>query len=306
MNAPGRVLHMRRAAPLDDVYVLDAQQLIFYSKNVAMIDGERTASKLLTNIWSDIAWEGIAGEGGVRFPKGKKPERLLRRCIELTTNPGDLVLDSFAGSGTTGAVAHKMGRRWIMVEIGDHADTHIVPRLTKVIDGTDQGGISKAVGWEGGGGFRYYSLAPSLLARDRWGNLVISEAYNPEMLAEAMCKHLGFAYAPAQDESDWWQHGRSSETDFLYVPTQSLTHDALKLLSEAVGPDRTLMICARAFAGAADGFANLTCRKIPATILTKCEWGRDDYSLNVAALPERAVDEPDAGPLFAAGARTDG
>lgn len=235
-----------------------------------------------------------------------KPERLIQRIVHIATNPGDLVLDSFAGSGTTGAVAHKMGRRWIMVEIGDHADTHIVPRMKKVIDGDDQGGISKAVGWEGGGGFRYYSLAPSLLARDRWGNLVISDAYNPEMLAEAMCKHLGFAYAPAQDEADWWQHGRSSETDFLYVTTQSLTHDALKLLSEAVGPDRTLMICARAFAGAADGFVNLTCRKIPATILTKCEWGRDDYSLNVAALPESADEEPDAGPLFAAGARADG
>jgi len=230
-----------------------------------------------------------------------KPERLIERILTIATNQGDLVLDSFAGSGTTGAVAHKMGRQWIMVEIGNHADTHIVPRLTKVIDGDDAGGITKAVSWEGGGGFRYFTLAPSLLARDRWGNLVISDAYNPEMLAEAMCKHLGFAYAPSQDEADWWRHGQSSETDFLYVTTQSLTHDALKLLSEAVGPHRTLMICARAFAGAADGFANLTCRKIPATILTKCEWGRDDYSLNVGALPERAEAVPDAGPLFAAG-----
>lgn len=227
-----------------------------------------------------------------------KPEQLLRHILSIATNPGDLVLDSFAGSGTTGAVAHKMGRRWIMVEIGDHADTHIVPRMAKVIDGSDQGGISKAVGWQGGGGFRYFTLAPSLLARDRWGNLVISEAYNPAMLAEAMCKHLGFAYAPSQDEGEWWRHGRSSETDFLYVTTQSLTHDALKLLSEAVGEGRTLMICARAFGGAADGFANLTCRKIPATILTKCEWGRDDYSLNVAALPEREAAARDDGPLF--------
>jgi adenine-specific DNA-methyltransferase len=237
-----------------------------------------------------------------------KPERLMQRILHIATNPGDLVLDSFAGSGTTGAVAHKIGRKWIMVEIGDHADTHIVPRLQKVIDGTDQGGISKAVDWQGGGGFRYFTLAPSLLARDHWGNLVIAADYNPAMLAEAMCKHLGFTYAPATDELRWWQHGRSSETDFIYVTTQSLTHDALKLVSEAVGPGRTLMICARAFAGAADIFDNLTCRKIPSTILTKCEWGRDDYSLNVAAPPEVAPDaeaERDEGPLFAAPVETD-
>lgn len=237
-----------------------------------------------------------------------KPEALLKHILQIATNPGDLVLDSFAGSGTTGAVAHKMGRRWIMVEIGDHADTHIVPRLEKVIDGTDQGGISKAVDWQGGGGFRYFTLAPSLLSRDHWGNLVIAAEYNSAMLAEAMCKHLGFTYAPATDELRWWQHGRSSETDFIYVTTQSLTHDALKLVSEAVGPGRTLMICARAFAGAADVFDNLTCRKIPSTILTKCEWGRDDYSLNVAALPEVAPDaelERDEGPLFAAPVETD-
>lgn len=306
LNAPGIVHHMRREG-LDDVYVIDGQQLIFYGKNVAEIDGERTASRLLTNIWTDIAWEGIASEGGVRFPKGKKPERLLRRCIELTTVAGDLVLDSFAGSGTTGAVAHKMGRRWIMVEIGDHADTHIVPRLSKVIDGEDRGGVTKAVGWKGGGGFRYYTLAPSLLERDAYGNWVIAPQYNGPMLAEAMCKHLGFTYDPAQDKAEWWRHGRSSETDFLYVTTQALTQDALRLLSQEVGPDRSLLICARAFSGDIDAFDNLTCRKIPSSILTKCEWGRDDYSLNVAALPDRDDDhgDADAGPLFS-GERSNG
>jgi len=236
-----------------------------------------------------------------------KPERLLKKIVDIATGPGDLILDSFAGSGTTGAVAQKMGRRWIMVEIGNHADTHIVPRLTKVIDGEDQGGVTKAVGWEGGGGFRYYTLAPSLLERDAYDNWVIAPEYNGPMLAQAMCKHLGFTYDPAQggkgDEGDaeWWRHGRSSERDFLYVTTQALTQDALRLLSEEVGPDRSLLICARAFSGNIDAFENLTCRKIPASILSKCEWGRDDYSLNIAALPEReaADDVPDVGPLFA-------
>ena len=211
-----------------------------------------------------------------------KPEKLLQRVLDIATNPGDLVLDSFAGSGTTGAVAQKMGRRWIMVEIGDHADTHIVPRLKKVIDGTDQGGISKAVEWQGGGGFRYYTLAPSLLAKDKWGNWVVAKDYDANMLAAAMCKHLGFTYAPSEDEGEWWRHGQSSETDFIYVTTQSLTHDALKLLSDEVGPGRSLMICAPAFAGSFDDFENLSCTKIPSAILSRCEWGRDDYSLNVS------------------------
>ena len=99
-----------------------------------------------------------------------KPERLMKRILEIATNPDDLVLDSFAGSGTTGAVAHKMGRRWIMVELGEHCHTHIVPRLKKVIDGEDKGGVTEAVGWKGGGGFRYFRLAPSLLEKDAMGS----------------------------------------------------------------------------------------------------------------------------------------
>jgi adenine-specific DNA-methyltransferase len=211
-----------------------------------------------------------------------KPERLMQRIIEIATVPGDLVLDSFAGSGTTGAVAQKMGRRWIMVEIGDHADTHIVPRLRKVASGEDQGGISKEVDWHGGGAFRYYTLGPSLLERDAYGNWIISKEYDGERLAQAMCKQLGFTYAPSDDPAEWWRHGQSTERDFLYVTTQSLTRDALKLLSDEVGPDRTLQVCARAFSGDIDGLENLTCCKIPTAILTKCEWGRDDYSLNVS------------------------
>jgi adenine-specific DNA-methyltransferase len=280
-------------------FFLSGEQLIFYSSKVREIDGVKTTASPLTNLWNDILSNNLHAEGEVSFPNGKKPEALLKRCLELSTNRGDLVLDSFSGSGTTGAAAHKMGRRWIMVEIGDHADTHIVPRMCRVIDGTDQSGISKAVGWHGGGGFRYFSLAPSLLEKDRWGNWVIAHEYNPAMLAEAMCRHLGFTYAPSQDEGEYWRHGQSSETDFLYVTTQSLTYEALRLLSEEVGSERTLMVCAKAFSGNLDTFANLTCRKIPSTILTKCEWGRDDYSLNVSTLPEADADQPEsAGPLF--------
>jgi len=296
---PGKVFKLERLGDLDDVYVLDGQQLIFYKKNVAEIDGKLSATALLTNIWKDIAWEGIAKEGNVTFRKGKKPEKLIKRCLELATNPGDLVLDSFAGSGTTGAVAHKMGRRWIMVELGEHCHTHIIPRLRKVIDGTDQGGISKAVNWQGGGGFRYYRLAPTLIVHDRWGNDIINPDYNPEMLAEAMAKLEGFTYQPSP--TLWWQHGHSSENDYLYVTTQTLSAAQLQALAEEVGPGRSLLICCSAWRGitlqeAAERFPNLTLKKIPKMVRERCEWGHDDYSLNVANLPLAEADQPPQEP----------
>jgi adenine-specific DNA-methyltransferase len=196
--------------------------------------------------------------GGSKSFETPKPERLIERVIVLATQPGDWVLDSFAGSGTTGAVAHKMRRRWVMVELGDHAQTHIVPRLKKVIDGQDPGGITEAVGWNGGGGFRFYRLAPSLLEKDRFGNWVVAKTYNPAMLAEAVCKLMGFTYDPSQEPSDYWRHGHSTERDFIYITTQSLTHDALKKLSEELGPDRTLLICCKAFSAREAAFPNLT------------------------------------------------
>ena len=228
-----------------------------------------------------------------------KPERLIERVLSIATKPGDLVLDSFAGSGTTGAVAHKMGRRWIMIELGDHAVTHVVPRLQKVIDGEDKGGVTEATGWQGGGGFRFYTLAPSLLEADKWGRWVISRDYNAAMLAEAMCKHMGFTYAPSQDVAEYWRHGFSSERDFIYVTTLSLTHDQLRAISEDVGPERTLLICCKAFNARAEDFDNLTIKKIPHAILARCEWGKDDYSLKIASLPEREPSQtptPDAKP----------
>jgi adenine-specific DNA-methyltransferase len=212
-----------------------------------------------------------------------KPERLLQRVLLLATKAGDLVLDSFAGSGTTGAVAHKMGRRWIMVELGDHCFSLIVPRMRKVIDGADPGGISESVDWNGGGGFRYYELAPSLLQKDKWGREVISKRYNAEMLAQALCKLEGFTYYPSPDV--YWQHGRSSEADFLYVTTQTLTSNELVALSEDVGEGRSLLVLCSAFRGHAENWPNLTVRKIPNHIRSRCEWGHDDYSLNVANLP---------------------
>ncbi len=213
-----------------------------------------------------------------------KPEDLISRIITITTNEGDIVLDSFAGSGTTGAVAHKMRRRWIMVELGEHCHTHIIPRLQKVIDGTDQGGVTEATGWIGGGGFQYYKLAPSLMEQDQWGNWIINREYNKEMLCEALCKIEGYTYAPS--DTHYWQHGQGSETDFIYVTTQTLSDAQLNVLSEAVGEGRSLLIIASAWrCPNLDKYLNLTLKKIPNSIAKACEWGRDDYSLNVENLP---------------------
>jgi len=226
-----------------------------------------------------------------------KPERLIRRIIELATNPGDLVLDSFAGSGTTGAVAHKMGRRWIMIELGEHCHTHIIPRLQKVIDGKDQGGISKAVNWQGGGGFRYYKLAPSLLRQDAYGQWVINKEYNAEMLAQALCKLEGFSYAPS--DAHYWMHGHSTERDFIYVTTANLNHEQLQQLSDEVGAERSLLVLCTAFRGRGE-HPNLTVKKIPKQVLSRCEWGHDDYSLRVENLPQA----PHPSPLPLAGEGT--
>lgn len=212
-----------------------------------------------------------------------KPERLIQRILTIATNPGDLVLDSFLGSGTTAAVAHKMGRRWVGIELGEHAQTLCHSRLRKVVDGDDTGGVTEVCGWKGGGGFRFFRLAPSLLEKDNWGNWVVSKSYNAAMLAEAMCKLEGFRYEP--DPETFWLHGRSTESDFLYVTTQNLSRAQLQFISEQVGPSRTLLICCGAFRAQRDDFSNLTLKKIPQAVLHRCEWGRDDYSLNVQALP---------------------
>jgi adenine-specific DNA-methyltransferase len=222
-------------------------------------------------------------EGGVEFRGGKKPEALLERIISYFSTEGDWVLDSFAGSGTTGAAAHKMRRRWIMVELGEHCYTHIVPRMKRVINGEDSGGITDAVGWQGGGGFRFSKLAPSLLEKDKWGNWIVSKNYRPEMLAEAMCKLEGFQYAP--DPEVFWNHGKSTERDFIYITTQNLSREQLRFISDQVGTERTLLICCSAFRAKKDDFPNLTLQKIPQGVLSRCEWSRDDYSLNVEELP---------------------
>ena len=213
-----------------------------------------------------------------------KPERLIERVLTLGSNPGDLVLDSFLGSGTTAAVAQKMGRRYIGVELGQHAYTHCYPRLKMVTDGTDQGGISKAQNWKGGNGFKFYELAPSLLKEDKFGNLVINKEYNADMLAAAMAKQEGFTYAPSTDV--YWKQGYSSENDFIYTTTQFMTVEGLAAIHETMAEGESLLICCTSFQKECKrAFPNISIKKIPQMLLGRCEFAHDDYSLNIIDLP---------------------
>lgn len=245
--------------------------------------------QVLRSILSDVGTNKSAGdEIKSLFKSAKsfdypKPEGLISRILELTTNPGDLILDSFLGSGTTAAVAHKMGRRYIGIELGDHAKTHCYPRLKQVVDG-EQGGISKSVDWKGGGGFKFYTLAPSLLNQDKFGNWVINKEYNPNMLAAAMAKQEGFAYQP--DEAIFWKQGRSMERDFLFTTTQFLTVEALDRIQEEMKPEETLLICCKAYQPECENrHTTITIKKIPSLLLDKCEFGRNDYSLKIVQVP---------------------
>ena len=219
-----------------------------------------------------------------------KPERLIERVLTLGSNPGDIVLDSFLGSGTTAAVAQKMGRRYIGIELGNHAYTHCVPRLKKVTDGTDQGGISKSQNWKGGSGFKFYELAPSLLKEDKFGNLVINKEYNADMLAAAMAKQEGYTYQP--DAEVYWKQGYGSETDYIYSTTQFMTVEALAAIHETMAEGESLLVCCTSFQKECkQAFPNISIKKIPQMLKDRCEFGKDDYSLNIIELPEEEFED---------------
>lgn len=218
-----------------------------------------------------------------------KPERLLYRILNLSTNPGDLVLDSFLGSGTTSAVAHKMGRKYIGIEMGDHAYTHCKVRLDKVIDGSDQGGISKTVGWKGGGAYKFYELAPSFVTKDEFGNPVIDNFYNDTKLIKAMCKLMNFTFAPSSTE--YWKHGTGQGKNYLYVTTQLLTGAMIQQIVARLGADESLIICPKKFESGADKIdRRITIKKIPQSVLKACHFGKKEYLLPIK---ESALDEVD-------------
>ena len=226
-------------------------------------------------------------EGGVEFRSGKKPEALLQIILKHFSNEGDLILDSFLGSASTIATAHKMNRKWIGIELGDHCYTHCQTRLNAVIDGIDITGISKAVNWQGGGGYKFYELAPSLLKKDEFDNWIIEPKYDAEMLAEAMAKHEGYKFLP--DENNVYKQGYSTEKDFIFTTTQFLSVELLNNIHNKLEEDESLLICATHFEeGVGSQFDNITVKKIPQILLNRCEFGKLEYNLNIVeeAQPE--------------------
>ena len=223
-------------------------------------------------------------EGGSEFRGGKKPEILIKTLLSHFTKEGDLVLDSFLGSGTTAAVAHKMRRKYIGVELGEHCYSLCKPRLDRVIDG-EQTGISNDVNWHGGGGYKFYELAPTLIVKDEHGNDVFSNQFNPQMLVAAVAKVNGYFYAP--DPEVFWKQGYSQDNSFIYVTTQYLTAAMLDSLAKEVDAFERLLICAPAFdVGLNKRYDNITVKKIPQSVLDKCEYGVDNYNLNIIDVPE--------------------
>ena len=276
----------------EQFYKGDSFRLFAWLSDVSEeIDGQLYKKTLQGTYWDYTAGtKNLTKEGSVEFPNGKKPEALIERICNMATSSGDIVLDSFLGSGTTAAVAQKMGRRYIGVEMGNHAYTHCAVRLKKVIDGTDQGGISKAQNWKGGGGFRFYELASSLLKEDKFGNLVINKEYNADMLAAAMAKQEGFTYAPSIEH--YWKHGYSHESDYIYTTTQFMTVEGLASIADQMKEGETLLVCCTAFQKECrNAFPNITIKKIPQMLLGRCEFNKDDYSLNIVELPIMEEDE---------------
>lgn len=276
----------------EQFYKGESFRLLAWLKDVSEeINGTLYKKDLQGTYWDFVGeTKNLTKEGCVPFPNGKKPESLISRIFDMATIEDDIVLDSFLGSGTTAAVAQKMGRRYIGVELGNHAYTHCIPRLKMVTDGTDQGGISKAHNWEGGSGFKFYELAPSLLKEDKFGNLVINKEYNADMLAAAMAKQEGYTYQPSQEV--YWKQGFGSETDYIYTTTQFMTVEALSAIHETMAEDETLLICCTSFQRECkQAFNNISIKKIPQMLLGRCEFDKDDYSLHIISAPEFESDE---------------
>ena len=259
-----------RGVVYEQFYKGDKCRLFVWLRDTSeIIDGELYKKDLQGTYWDMNAWmKNLTKEGSVEFGNGKKPEQLIRQIFEMTTSPGDWVLDSFLGSGTTAAVATKMGRKWVGIELGDHAYTHCKVRLDRVVDGTDSGGITKPVDWHGGGGYHFYELAPSLLVRnDRLPIYQINPEYTFEMMCEAICKIEGFRYKP-----EGLFHGFSSEKRFIHVTKEFVNAEYVRSVASSLGEDQSLLIYGMAIQSDMILPENIEVRKIPKDLLEKCSF----------------------------------
>ena len=233
-------------------------------------------------------------EGNVDFKGGKKPEPLIEMILKYYSNQGDFVLDSFLGSGTTAAVAHKMKRRYIGIEMGNQAYTHCKVRLDAIIAGEDKRGITKTTNWQSGGGYRFYELAPSLINEDSFGEYVINPDYDADMLAAAVALHEGFTYQPNSDM--FWKQSVGNEKSYLFVTTRHLNSTFLDSIKDSMEDDEYLIIACRSFESGLDKvYDHITLKKIPQMLLSRCEFGKTDYNLNIIHPPvyedEEDIDE---------------
>lgn len=206
-------------------------------------------------------------EGGADFRSGKKPEVLIKTILEFFSNPGDLVIDSFLGSGSTAAVAHKMGRQWIGIEMGDHCYSLCKTRLDNVIDG-DKTGISKDMGWSGGGGYKFFELAkPLLVKHPKIPVYILNPDYSWDMVCEAICKIEGFTYAPVGDF-----HGYSSENRFIHVTDEFVNSKYIMNLTKTLGERQSLLIYCIKHQADMMLPVNVEIKKIPKDLLSKCSF----------------------------------
>lgn len=275
-----------RGTLYEQFYKGDKCRLFVWLRDTSeVIDGELYKKDLQGTYWDMNAWmKNVAKEGSADFPQSKKPEKLIQQIIEMCTQPGDIVLDSFLGSGTTAAVAHKTNRRYIGVEMGDHAYTLCKPRLDAIIDGTDNSGISKAIDWQGGGGYRFYELAPTLINEDPFGEYVINSEYDADMLAAAVALHEGFAYRPSEDL--FWKQSVGNENSYLFVTTRHLNSAYMDSIKDTMEEGEYLVIACRSFdSGLEKAYPNITIKKIPQMLLSHCEFGKADYNLNIVRPP---------------------
>lgn len=282
-NKPNEILRQVRDG-YSDIYLLNGKRIIFYRDKLKKVDGEYVPGEPLTTLWDDLLSNNLHNEGGVNFPKGKKPEALIKRCIELSSDLGDIVLDSFLGSGTTAAVAHKMKRRWIGIEMGKQAYTHCKPRIDDVIANNDASGITKSVDWQGGGGYRFYEVAPTLINKDAFDEYVINEDYDANMLAAAVALHEGFHYQP--DGELFWKQSVGNENSYLFVTTRHLNSTYLDSIKDTMEEGEYLIIACRSFDRGLDkAYDNIAVKKIPQMLLERCEFGKTDYNLNIVHPP---------------------
>ena len=254
---------------------------------VEQLGKEKIEKRLPINNFFDLAgnFGNCRLEGGVDFRSGKKPEILLELILKYFSNPNDIILDSFLGSGTTAAVAHKMNRKYIGIEMGEHVYTHCKVRLDKIISGEDKGGITKNVNWQGGGAYRFYELAPTLINKDKFGEMVINKEYSPEMLANAVALHEGYNFNP--NKEIFWKQSKSTENSYLFVTTKYVDINFLNSIKNDMEDEEYLVIACKNYDKVLEKkYSNIEIKKIPEMLLEKCEFNVENYNLNIVSFPD--------------------